>query len=182
MQENLGGTKMPRLPKTCDSLWDLVIEKYYYKIVNAIFFYTKDQYLAKDITQETFARAIERITQLKNPDRFGPWLMSIAFNIAKNDLKRNKRIFLSSDVSTFNQLPSDFNFPQELVERKETQEIVKKALMKLTIKEREAVILRYHLDMMEKDVAYTMGVSTGTVKKLLFRAKVKLFGHLQSQV
>ncbi|MGI6648637.1 MAG: RNA polymerase sigma factor [Bacillota bacterium] len=173
---------MPRLPENGYSLWDLVIEKYYNKIMNAIFFYTKDQYLAKDVTQEAFAQAIEKITQLKNPDRFGAWLMSIAFNIAKNNLKRNKRIFVSSNVNTLNQLPSDFDFPQEFVERKETQEIVKKALMKLTIKEREAVILRYHLDMTEKNIAYAMGVSTGTVKKLLSRAKVKLFDHLQSQL
>jgi len=38
--------------------------------------------------------------------------------------------------------------------------------------------MRYYLDMKERDIAFALGVTTGTVKKQLFRARSKLYNDL----
>jgi RNA polymerase sigma-70 factor (ECF subfamily) len=53
---------------------------------------------------------------------------------------------------------------------------VLRALATLPRREREVTVLRYHLDLDVAGIAETLGVSTGTVKTLLHRAR----GHLAS--
>ena len=51
---------------------------------------------------------------------------------------------------------------------------VLRALATLPRREREVTVLRYHLDLDVAEIAATLGVSSGTVKTLLYRAR----GHL----
>jgi RNA polymerase sigma factor (sigma-70 family) len=51
---------------------------------------------------------------------------------------------------------------------------VERALRALSRRQREAVVLRYYLDMSMLEVAGALGVSTGTAKTTLFRARAVL--------
>lgn len=44
---------------------------------------------AQDLTQEVFLRAYAKLSELKNPDRFGPWLLGMARNVAR-EYRRGK--------------------------------------------------------------------------------------------
>ncbi len=74
-------------------------------------------------------------------------------------------------------LPIDES-PEELFERQETATLMLEAIRKLSHQEQQVTIMRYYLDMREKDIAFALGVSTGTVKKQLFRARSKLYNDL----
>jgi len=162
-----------------DSLWRLAIQNYYPRIVNYVYYLTEDRFLAEDIAQETFAKGIEKFHQLKDPDKFFPWLLSIAVNTGLNQFKRNQRTIPASGMEFYiSKLPLNES-PAELYERQETAIPVLKAMRKLSPREQQITIMRYYLDMKEKDIAYALGVSTGTVKKQLFRARSKLYSDLQ---
>ncbi len=60
--------------------------------------------------------------------------------------------------------------------------MVLKAIHMLTPQEQQVTIMRYYLDMKEKDIAFALGVSIGTVKKQIFRARGKLYNVLQPLV
>ena len=47
---------------------------------------------AEDILQDAYVRAFERIGQLQEPEKFLPWLRSIAVNTARNHLKAAKPV------------------------------------------------------------------------------------------
>ncbi|MDD3853372.1 MAG: RNA polymerase sigma factor [Syntrophomonadaceae bacterium] len=161
-----------------DSLWHLAIQNYYPRIVNYVFFLTEDRYLAEDIAQETFAKGIAKFHQLKDPDKFFPWLLSIAINTGRTQIERNKRSIPASDTELYiSKLPVDES-PAELFERQETATLVLKAIRELSHQEQQVTIMRYYLDMKEKDIAFALGVTTGTVKKQLFRARSKLYNDL----
>ncbi|MEA1961576.1 MAG: RNA polymerase sigma factor [Bacillota bacterium] len=162
-----------------DSIWQLAIQTYYPNLVNYLYFTTRDRFLAEDIAQEAFAASIDKFDQLKNPDKFLPWITSIALNIAKTLVKRGKRVTPVEDIdSCIKFFPGD-DFPIEMVDRKEMQIVVQNAIAKLSPQEQNVVIMRYYLDMKDKDIAQALGVTVGTVKKVLFRAKAKLYKDLQ---
>lgn len=46
-----------------DSLWHLAIENYYTKIVNVVYYLSRDPVLAEDMAQEAFAIALEKFHQ-----------------------------------------------------------------------------------------------------------------------
>jgi RNA polymerase sigma-70 factor (ECF subfamily) len=162
-----------------DSLWRLAIQNYYPRILNYVYFLTEDRYLAEDIAQETFAKGIAKFHQLKDPDKFFPWLLSIAINTGRTQIERNNRTVPASGMEFYNsKLPVDES-PAELFERQETAAQVLKTIGKLSYQEQQVTVMRYYLDMKEKDIAFALGVSTGTVKKQLFRARSRLYNNLQ---
>lgn len=161
-----------------DSLWFWAIQNFYPVIVNYVYFLTEDRFLAEDIAQETFAKGIAKFHQLKDPDKFFPWLLSIAINTGRTQIERNKRTVPASDMAFYvSNLPIDGS-PSELLEKQETANLVLKAIRKLSLQEQQVTIMRYYLDMKEKDIAFALGVSIGTVKKQLFRARSKLYNNL----
>ena len=161
-----------------DSLWSLAIQNFYPRIVNYVYFLTEDPFLAEDIAQETFAKGIAKFHQLKDPDKFFPWLLSIAINTGRTQIELNKRSIPASDTELYiSKLPVDES-PAELFERQETATLVLKAIRELSHQEQQVTIMRYYLDMKEKDIAFALGVTTGTVKKQLFRARSKLYNDL----
>lgn len=46
---------------------------------------------AEDLTQEAFFRAFAKLSTLRNPARFGPWIMRIVRNAARDVVRRGDR-------------------------------------------------------------------------------------------
>lgn len=175
----IGGITLTILDFEGDSLWHLAIEKYYPKLVNYLYFTTRDPFFAEDVAQEAFAVAIDKFDQLKNPNKFLPWITSIALNIARTQIKRGKRVIPVENIDSCVQAASIDDFSIEMTDRKEKQIIIQKAITKLSPQEQNMVIMRYYLDMKDKDIAIALGVTQGTVKKGFFRAKTKLYHDLK---
>ena len=50
-----------------------------------------DQEMAKDIFQTTFIKAFKEVKNLREPDKFSPWIYRIALNLCRDEMKRKKR-------------------------------------------------------------------------------------------
>lgn len=83
-----------------DSLWHLAIQQYYPKTVNLVYHLTGDQFVAEDIAQEAFATAINKFEQLRDPNKFFPWLLSIALNLVRTKIKRDRRVISISEIDS----------------------------------------------------------------------------------
>lgn len=57
------------------------------------------------------------------------------------------------------------DFAQQVVDRASMRGILREALQKLTVREREAVLLRYYVECDVSDTAQIMGIRKGTVKR-----------------
>ena len=80
---------------------DLVL-RYERRLISVILRFVRDVELARDLAQETFLRAYERLEQFDPSRRFGPWLFRIGVNLTLDYLRRRKRrgwISLFSDSS-----------------------------------------------------------------------------------
>lgn len=144
-----------------------------------------DRHVAEDITRECFLRTAEKIHQFKDGRPFRPWFLRIVTNDAlKTALRQQKRLSLDEDegASIDGTLLRDFNpGPDELVDTSETRKMVWRALQQLTPKQRTAVIMRYFLDMRNKEIADELDRPLSSVKWSLHAAKARLRALLSAE-
>ena len=140
----------------------------------------RDADLAGDVAQETFATALETI------DRFDPnrgemfsWLTHIARNCIRKHLRRKSRDSALPDFwnTVDHQLakaltdPNSSILPEQLLEKKETAELVRMALTNLPVRYQATLRRRYFEDMTLQEMAAFEGSSEGAMKVLLHRAR-----------
>jgi RNA polymerase sigma-70 factor, ECF subfamily len=125
---------------------------------------------AEDAVQEALARAWERSERGEQIESLKAWVTTVAMNQVRSGFRRlraERRARVRSGpggwVQTAGGLPS--------VPRAEQTVDVRKALMALPRRQREATVLRYYLDLDVAEVAHALKISEGTAKTTLHRAR-----------
>lgn len=137
--------------------------------------YTKNQEDALDVVQDSYIKAWQSLSSLKNPESFPSWLGRIVANTAKNLLAKKT-------PSLFSQLgqedeESDFTYDKEDENRdyqpelsftkKETQELVREMIDSLSDEQRLCILMFYLDGQSIKDIASAFDISENTVKSRL---------------
>jgi RNA polymerase sigma-70 factor (ECF subfamily) len=126
---------------------------------------------AEDIAQQAFIEAFERLHKLKEPQRLGAWLRSIAIHRSINHIQRQRHAVELNEVELVDEeTPS----PQEALERSELRAQVLSAIGRLSKVQRETVALYYISGYSQQEVAAMQEVPLGTVKHRLHAARHKL--------
>lgn len=141
-----------------------------YRIVN-------QQQEAEDITQEVFLTVYEKLYQYDSSKSFAPWIFRIATNASISTLRRKKKVvmlnFDETFTSTYDVDYSNSN-PQFVLERKELNEEISQAIMKLPENYRTIIALRYHLDLDNQEIADVLEISKENVEVRIHRARKAL--------
>jgi RNA polymerase sigma-70 factor, ECF subfamily len=136
---------------------------------------------AQDLTQETFIKALQRQSQLKDLDRAAQWLSRIASNTAIDFLRRNKKCAFT-DVSELPEGgPAATDSPEQLLLRGERKLQLDGGLAALTARERMALLLRDVEDMPADEVARQMNCSMATVRSHIANARIKFKRYLEAR-
>lgn len=138
----------------------------------------RDGTQADDATQETFARAHAQLPRLDTPERFRPWLLGIARNVAfeARRLKVHTAWDEEEDGVPDAVVPSPD--PEALLLDRELAGHLEEALATLSPTRRAALLLRLDHGLAYEDIAQAMGWSLPTVKNEIHRARLKLRAHL----
>jgi RNA polymerase sigma-70 factor, ECF subfamily len=136
---------------------------------------------AQDLTQETFIKALQRQSQLKDLDKAAQWLSRIASNTAIDFLRRNKKCDFT-DVSELGEGgPAAMDSPEQLLLRGERKLQLDGGLAALTARERMALLLRDVEDMPADEVARQMNCSMATVRSHIANARIKFKRYLEAR-
>ncbi len=138
-----------------------------------------DFHIAEDITQEVFLKVFQQLHALRDPNLFSGWLYVITANLCAT-WHRKKRIQtqpLEDDEITMSE--KDFYSQHVVEERTNTaveshREVVRKLLAKLKESERTVMTLHYLGEMTVDEISKFIGVSSGTIKSRLQRARNRL--------
>ncbi|MBO4980918.1 MAG: sigma-70 family RNA polymerase sigma factor [Lachnospiraceae bacterium] len=87
-------TNRPTLTPEEESLISGIYEKYHSNIYHYVYSYIKDEYVASDITADTFALACEKLDQFKDHPNQAGWLYLTAQNKIKEFYRRLKNMEL----------------------------------------------------------------------------------------
>lgn len=135
---------------------------------------------AQDLTQETFIKALQRQSQLKDLDKAAQWLSRIAANTAIDFLRRNRRIAFV-DVTQLANAPNSHESPEQLLLRGERKLHLDGGLAMLTERERMALLLRDVEEMPAEEVASHMNCSMATVRSHIANARIKFKRYLEAK-
>ena len=128
-----------------------------------------DQPTAEDVVQDAFLALYRRWPTLKDPDRALAYARASVLNGCRMVHRANSR----HDEITL-AAPDDTESAEETALLGEASRAVLTALRRLPARQREAVVLRYYLDMTEDQAAAAMRVSRGTVKSATSRGLAAL--------
>jgi RNA polymerase sigma-70 factor (sigma-E family) len=128
-----------------------------------------DQQAAEDVVQDAFLGLYRRWPALRDPDRALPYARSSVLNGCRMVLRARS----SRDKVTL-AAPDDIESAEATALLGEANREVLAALRGLPARQREAVVLRYYLDMTEDQAARAMRVSRGTVKSATSRGLAAL--------
>ena len=126
---------------------------------------------AEDLTEQTFLQAyrhFERALRESNGRPLRPWLIRIAHNLAANFYRDRSRRPESAIEDA--DLVSAPHTTEALVEGREELQRVLEGVAGLPDDRREALIMRFALDMDNREIARALGRSEGATKVLLHRA------------
>ena len=120
--------------------------------------------------QEALARAWDRSERGEEIRSLESWVAVVAVNLARSRFRRlgaERRARARLEAEAELEPPRSAWEPEELSD-------VRRAVLDLPRRQREAVVLRYYLELSMAEVASSLGVSEGTAKKALFRAREQL--------
>ena len=140
---------------------------------------TDDFHIAQDITQEVFIKVFQDLHTLRDPKLFPGWLYVTTANCC-NTWHRKKRIPTEPLEDEETMMSEEDLYSQHVVEERtktivESQrEVVRKLLAKLKESERTVMTLHYLGEMTVGEISKFIGVSPGTIKSRLQRARNRL--------
>lgn len=154
---------------------EILVARYQARAVRAAFLITHDELQAEDVVQEVFVRLYHKIGQFDATRPFEPYLLRSVVNAALNSTRRlRKQVSLDGDLRQVEQLLAQSLSVESEVDALQLQQQIITALAKLDPRQRAAVVLRYYLEMSEKEMAAVLDAPPGTVKWLLNAARARL--------
>lgn len=141
---------------------------------------TRDPAGAEEVAQDAFVRAFLHLDAYDERRPFYPWLSVIAVRLAQNWLVRRARVSSreGAEIETDTAAAATPDPLHELIED-EIDRALWRAVSALPSGERTAVILHYRQGLSVAEIASALGVTTGTVKTQLFRARRSLRTKLE---
>lgn len=127
-----------------------------------------------DAVQEAFVRALTKIGQLDDPDRFGAWIRSIAVRVCLDHHRAARRVIPVLDGDEDADVRDEGPLPDELFEVQERGAAARGHLRQIGDRDRRALWLRHVDEAPISAVALELGLTEGSTRVMLARARERL--------
>jgi RNA polymerase sigma factor (sigma-70 family) len=169
---------------SADAFNELVLA-YQQQVFNLAYRILGDLAAAGDVTQEAFIAAHRTIGRFRGGS-FRAYVLRIVSNRCYDELRRRRRRPTTSfddlgdvdgEANPF--LADDDDGPEERAERHEVAELIQRCIGRLPADQRITLVLSDVQGLAYQEIVEVMGVSLGTVKSRLARARAKVRDYLR---
>jgi RNA polymerase sigma-70 factor (sigma-E family) len=131
-----------------------------------------DRESAEDVVQDAFAGLHRRWRQLRDTNAAVAYLNRAVVNGGRDSLRRRRR----SGTALLRMVPrpEGLDSAESDAEAHQEQDLLWRAVTALPDRQRQVLVLRYYLDLSEAEIAQTLAISRGSVKKHASRALASL--------
>lgn len=144
--------------------------RYYAAMVAIAYAVLNDHQLAEDAAQESFARALVNLRNLKNKNRFAPWLAAICRNVAKDMVAARARRINAEGLLQATRKNND----------NENVQAIRRAIEQLPALMKELMVLRYYNSLSYEQIGSVLGISRAAINGRILRAKRKMAKYLKN--
>jgi RNA polymerase sigma-70 factor (ECF subfamily) len=152
------------------------------RMLGTIYNITRNWHDAEDALQDAMLRAFSHLKDFQEKSSFSTWLTRIAINSALMILRKKRGCYEmpidgiddSGDNYERREVESPAENPESRLARKEREELLKDAILRLPQVLKEVVELRHAREYSTGEIAQALGVSVPAVKSRLSRARLTL--------
>jgi RNA polymerase sigma-70 factor, ECF subfamily len=145
-----------------------IVRRWQTPLINLAYRFCGDRGRAEDMAQEAFLRAYRGLGGFRGDAAFSTWLFALATNLYRSELRRiPQRTVALGDAPE----PRDPFSISEAHELRDRDIAVRRAVLALPAKYREALLLFYFHEMDVPATAQSLGLAEGTVKARLHRGR-----------
>lgn len=149
----------------------VIVRRWQGPIVDLAYRFCRERGLAEEIAQDALLKAYQSLGRWRGEARFSTWLFAITVNVARSRLRRWRPDWVSLDhIAEL----ADPQRPDHIYEAVSEAERVRRAVIELPTRYREAIVLFYFHEMDIVATAATLGVPEGTIKARLHRGRAML--------
>jgi RNA polymerase sigma-70 factor, ECF subfamily len=137
---------------------------------------------AEDVCQDAWVRALERLDDCRQPDRFAGWLLRIVRNRALNHLEY-RRVRRAEDLeSAFGvEGPPGGGDASRGIEQARLRERLERALREIPDAQREVLLLHDLTGWDHRAIAGSLGITENLCRQRLFQARTRMRKLLDEQ-
>ena len=158
-----------------ESAFGFLVDKYKGSVHALAYRKLGDFHIAEEITQDTFLKAYQKLSTLKDPARFPGWLYVIAARCCISWLRQNRLQTESFDSVKGEMSAQSWTKYADARVREE----VHSALENLPESERTVLTLYYMAGMTCEEIGQFIGTSCGAIRDRLYRARIRLKEELR---
>ena len=153
-----------------ESAFGFLVDKYKGSVHALAYRKLGDFHTAEEITQDTFLKAYQKLSTLKDPGRFPGWLYVIAARCCISWLRQNRL-----QTESFDTVKEEMN-TQSWTKYTDARlrEEVHNALESLPESEQTVLTLYYMAGMTSEEIGRFIGTSCGAIRDRLYRARMHL--------
>jgi RNA polymerase sigma factor (sigma-70 family) len=150
-----------------EEAFERLLHRHKAKLYTAIYLIVRDRYVAEDLLQDTFIKAINTIRggRYNEEGKFLPWISRIAHNLAIDHFRRNKR-YPEIVLEDGSRLLNSMEFAEESTESKQilqdNRTRLRDFIKELPAEQKQVLIMRHYLKMSFQEIATRTGVSINT--------------------
>lgn len=150
-----------------EGAFETLLHRHKSRLYTAIYLIVRDRYVAEDLLQDTFIKAVNTIREgrYNEEGKFLPWISRIAHNLAIDHFRKNKRypeIILEDGSGVFNSMDfSEDSFESRQI-MKDTASRLRGLIRELPTEQKQVLIMRHYLKMSFQEIAEHTGVSINT--------------------
>ncbi len=167
---------------------EMLFDRYKSRILNFSLRYLGNRADAEDVTSDVFVTLFSNKYTWNPTAKLSTWLFTVARNACLTRLRKKKNIISiwftknedDDDKADVWDIPDENSIGDQIMSTKESIQHVKKAISKLPVEQREAIILREYQRLSYEEIAQILECSLDKVKVLIFRARENLRAELLS--
>ena len=164
-----------------------LVSRYQNRLYGALIHMTGSAEDAKDVAQEAFVLAFQKLATFRGDSQFYSWLFRIAMNASVNFRRKNRSLGASIEATKERVGlepidPCRDTQPDQPMEQAERQRIVREALAQMTEEFRIPLVMAEMEEMKYEEIAELLKCPIGTVRSRIFRGRQELIERLQRKM
>jgi len=153
-------------------LFKILYNKYSQKVLDKCYSLLKNKDLAREFTQEIFAKTYENLPKFRGASSFSSWLYSITYNYCIDYLRHKKKMHYP-EWNSRNEIPEIEDDSEETISEINYERLME-IIELLHPEEKALLIMKYNDKLSIKYISNALRISESAAKMRIKRAKARL--------
>ncbi len=155
------------------NFWE-IYDQFCPRVKRVILGLVRDEWIADDLTQETFVRVQDHLDDLKDPSKLSSWIFRIAYNLCQDHFRAAGKFAVLDNAEDKEAEIMDEGSVQQEFEQHQMSACVQEEIDRLPEPLRTVLLMSDRMEFSQREIAEVLGISVENVKVRLHRARKRL--------